>query len=104
MNKKNGTLSNSLIKYSSLILHLLQEPDKMLQIVNRLLRSSDRIKFIKTMVVYTTFISLGLNIAIPGPTILDLQHQVEQNTTIEQITLILPARSGGYALGAITSE
>ena len=76
----------------------------MIQNLKQLLRSSDRIKFIKTLLVYVMFISLGLNVAIPGPTILDLQHQVGENTTIEEITLILPARSGGYALGAIVSE
>lgn len=60
------------------------------------------VRFLKTVVIYLTFIALGLNIAVPGPTLLDLQEAIK--TTLDQISLILPARSGGYALGAVFSK
>jgi len=73
----------------------------MISVIRRLLNSCDRTKFIKTILVYSINVALGLNISIPGPTLLDLQHHVGHNTTLEDITLLLPARSGGYALGSI---
>jgi len=74
----------------------------MLNEIKKLLKSSDRTKFLKTIVLFLTFASLGCQLSLVGPTLLDLQQQVD--ASLEQITLILPARAGGYALGAIASK
>ncbi|RWS30372.1 Sodium-dependent glucose transporter 1-like protein [Leptotrombidium deliense] len=58
-------------------------------------------RFLKTAVLYASFIFLGANAALPGATLLDLQIAV--NVGIEQITFILPSRSAGYALGAFAN-
>ncbi|RWS22484.1 sodium-dependent glucose transporter 1-like protein [Leptotrombidium deliense] len=58
-------------------------------------------RFLKTCVLYASFIFLGAYIALPGATLLDLQIAV--NVGIEKITYILPARSAGHALGAFTN-
>ena len=70
--------------------------------IKKLLKSSDRTKFIKTIILFLSFSSLGCQLAVVGPTLLDLQLQVD--TSLEEISLILPARSAGYALGAIASK
>lgn len=44
----------------------------------------------------------GLTIALPGPTILDLQ--IAAGSSLDQVARILPSRAGGYAVGAIISE
>lgn len=53
----------------------------------------------KTVTLALAFMALGFNCSIFGPTILDLQLLV--NTTIDKITLTIPARSLGSVLGSV---
>lgn len=61
-----------------------------------------KLAFFKTSTLYASFIMIGLTSAIAGPTILDLQ--LATGVAYDKITLILPGRSGGYALGSLTSK
>ena len=74
----------------------------MLQEIRQILKGSDRTKFIKTVILFLSFASLGCQLALVGPTLLDLVWQV--NEPLEYVTMILPARAGGYAFGAIASK
>ncbi|XP_041365272.1 sodium-dependent glucose transporter 1-like [Gigantopelta aegis] len=56
-------------------------------------------KFTKTIVLSIAFFALGLCIAIPGPTLLDLGERVHTDT--EHMSMIFMARSVGYLLGSI---
>lgn len=56
-------------------------------------------KFSKTLCLSLAFFTLGLCIAIPGPTLLDLGDRVNTDTT--HMALIFSARSVGYLLGAL---
>jgi hypothetical protein len=57
---------------------------------------------ITTVLVMPVMFSFGLYLAMPGPTILDLQQQTQ--TTLTQISLILTARSAGGGIGSLISE
>ncbi|XP_065581514.1 uncharacterized protein LOC136040971 [Artemia franciscana] len=56
-------------------------------------------RLLRTLALCLAFFVLGLCIAVPGPTLLDLQKQVDVSVT--QITSIFAARSTGYLLGSI---
>ncbi|KAK2713364.1 hypothetical protein QYM36_009282 [Artemia franciscana] len=56
-------------------------------------------RLLRTLALCLAFFVLGLCIAVPGPTLLDLQMQVDVSVT--QITSIFAARSTGYLLGSI---
>ncbi|CAE1257844.1 NAGLT1 [Acanthosepion pharaonis] len=56
-------------------------------------------KFLKTLGLSAAFLALGLCLAVPGPTLLDLKERV--GTTIERISYIFTARSLGYLFGSI---
>ncbi|XP_052067625.1 uncharacterized protein LOC127706946 [Mytilus californianus] len=56
-------------------------------------------KFTKTTCLSLAFFTLGLCIAIPGPTLLDLGDKINTDTT--HMALIFSARSVGYLLGAL---
>ncbi|XP_054721315.1 sodium-dependent glucose transporter 1A-like [Uloborus diversus] len=58
-----------------------------------------RLKILKTFNFYLCFIALGMLMAIPGPTLLDLQHLVGTDT--KSIAFIFTARSIGYLTGAL---
>lgn len=58
-----------------------------------------KVRAVKTAVLYLVFFTVGLSVAIPGPTLLDLQ--LLTNSTLSQITYILSSRSAGYAIGSI---
>ena len=63
--------------------------------------SRHRIRFVKTLALYSCYLSLGFSLGIVGPTLLDLRQQVQSG--IQQISFALTARAGGYALGSLTS-
>ncbi|OWF50543.1 sodium-dependent glucose transporter 1-like [Mizuhopecten yessoensis] len=54
---------------------------------------------IKILCLSLAFFSLGLCIAIPGPTLIDLGERVQSDTT--HMALVFTARSVGYLLGAL---
>ncbi|GAB1601743.1 hypothetical protein Ahia01_000452700 [Argonauta hians] len=56
-------------------------------------------KFLKTVGLSGSFLGIGLCLAIPGVTLLDLKDRV--GTTTEYISYIFTARSNGYLLGSI---
>jgi len=56
-------------------------------------------KSVKTLAIYSALISMGMGYGVIGPTLLDLKTQVLSD--LNQVSFILPARSGGYALGSI---
>ncbi|KAG8186959.1 hypothetical protein JTE90_028255 [Oedothorax gibbosus] len=56
-------------------------------------------KIIKTCNLYLCFIVLGMCVAVPGPTLLDLQHLVHTDT--KNIAFIYTARSIGYLVGSL---
>ncbi|XP_061182677.1 uncharacterized protein LOC133191035 [Saccostrea echinata] len=55
--------------------------------------------FVKTVCLSFTFLTLGLCIAIPGPTLIDLKERINTDTT--HMALIFTARSIGYLLGSL---
>ncbi|XP_052695012.1 uncharacterized protein LOC128173369 [Crassostrea angulata] len=55
--------------------------------------------FVKTICLSLTFLTLGLCIAIPGPTLIDLKERINTDTT--HMALIFTARSVGYLLGSL---
>jgi hypothetical protein len=59
-------------------------------------------RFWKTLCVYFCMMAIGLSYGVIGPTLLDLQTLV--NCTLDQASLSLPARAGGYAVGSFISE
>ena len=61
-----------------------------------------RDRAIKTLVLMSCWLALGLSLGIVGPTLLDLQEQVQVDTT--KIAFALSSRSGGYAIGCFCSE
>lgn len=56
-------------------------------------------KFLKTLGLSAAFLALGLCLAVPGPTLLDLKDRV--GATIEHMSYIFTARSIGYLFGSI---
>lgn len=60
------------------------------------------IRFLKTAGLWSCFVSLGMSLAIVGPTLLDLRHQV--STSIKEVSFALAARAGGQAIGSLVSE
>ncbi|GBM16324.1 Sodium-dependent glucose transporter 1A [Araneus ventricosus] len=58
------------------------------------------IKIFKTCNLYLCFLMLGMSVAIPGPTLLDLQNLV--NTDMQHIAFIYTARSAGYLIGSLS--
>lgn len=61
-----------------------------------------KVRSLKTLVLMTCFIGLGVSSGIVGPTLLDLRQQVR--TSMTTISMILTARSGGHAFGSILSK
>ncbi|KAF8785944.1 Sodium-dependent glucose transporter 1 like protein [Argiope bruennichi] len=62
--------------------------------------TATRIKIFKTCNLYLCFLMLGMSVAIPGPTLLDLQNLV--NTDMQHIAFIYTARSAGYLFGSLS--
>lgn len=58
--------------------------------------------FAKICVVYLIFIFIGFSLGIPGPSMLDLGLKL--NASLDEIAVIIPARAGGYAVGAILGK
>lgn len=58
-------------------------------------------KLLRTFLLCAAFFGLGLCIAVPGPTLLDLIERTHTSTT--EISRIYPGRSVGYLLGSIVS-
>ena len=63
-------------------------------------RHPDRLR--KTLVLWLCFLTLGLNLALVGPTLLDLRHIVCSG--IREVSLSLPARAAGQAIGSFASK
>ena len=61
-----------------------------------------RIRLLKSLAIYLAFLGVGLVNGIMGPTMLDLQ--IAANATLSEIAMILPGRSGGYAMGSFTGN
>ena len=57
------------------------------------------ISALKTALISLSFFSFGMTASMTGPTLLDLQVQVQ--TTLDMITLVLPVRSFGNVLGCV---
>ena len=61
-----------------------------------------KVRFLQTLVLYLAFAGNGLSSGIVGPTLLDLQ--IAASSTFDEVTWVIPARSGGYALGSVIGE
>lgn len=72
----------------------------MVEFVNQIRKYPHR--FLETCALFTSFIALGLSLGVVGPTLLDLQTQVQRD--LNEVATALPARAGGYALGSFVSE
>ena len=59
-------------------------------------------RFFKTLCVYFSMMAIGLSYGVIGPTLLDLQTLV--GCSLDEASLSLPARAGGYAIGSFISE
>lgn len=57
-----------------------------------------RMRFIKTLALYASFIANGLILGVMGPTMMDLQ--VLTGTGIDKVSYSLTSRAGGFALGS----
>ncbi|CAG2115108.1 unnamed protein product [Medioppia subpectinata] len=60
---------------------------------------SHKNRFLKTSILFFSFVVLGLTIAVIGPTLLDLRQAVNANSL--EISVIFPVGSVGYLLGSI---
>ena len=60
--------------------------------------SEHRVRYIKTACLMLCCIQVGLNMGVVGPTLIDLMIQTDAELT--KAALIMPFRSGGYAIGA----
>jgi len=56
------------------------------------------VNFLKTIALFTSIFATAMTFTIIGPTLLDLKTQV--NREINEISYVITARSGGYALGS----
>ena len=56
-------------------------------------------RFVKTIALWTSILAIGLSFGVIGPTLLDLKTQVSRE--LGEVSSVLPARAGGYALGSI---
>jgi hypothetical protein len=63
---------------------------------------SDRQKCLKTLLMWSGTLTIGLSMAIVGVTLMDLQQQI--HTDLSSISLLLPARSAGYVIGSLSCE
>lgn len=61
-----------------------------------------RVRALKTFSMYTVFISYGLTSGVIGPAMLDFG--IMTNSTIGEVSYILPGRSAGGILGAAISK
>ena len=61
-----------------------------------------RVRFIKSLAMYSVFLMYGLTSGLLGPTMLDLQLRV--SGSIEQVAYIMPGRSIGIVTGSLISE
>ena len=61
-----------------------------------------RMRFLKSLAMYSVFLMYGLTSGLLGPTMLDLQLRI--NGTIEQVAYIMPGRSIGMVVGSLISE
>ena len=59
-------------------------------------------RLVKTLTIYCCMLSIGLSFGVIGPTLLDLRTQVSRGLT--EVSVALPARAGGYAIGSFLSE
>ncbi|RWS26537.1 sodium-dependent glucose transporter 1-like protein [Leptotrombidium deliense] len=59
---------------------------------------NNKLSFLKTVLGSLMYLVIGLSMAIPGPTLLDLQIAV--NCSLEQISYLLPSRACGYVIGS----
>ncbi|RWS17504.1 sodium-dependent glucose transporter 1A-like protein [Dinothrombium tinctorium] len=59
-------------------------------------------RFLKSCALFISFVFLGLNVALPGATLLDLEIAV--NCSTEQITRAVPIKSSGYLVGAFVNS
>ncbi|CAG2164876.1 unnamed protein product [Oppiella nova] len=60
---------------------------------------SHKNRFLKTIILFFSFVVLGATIAVIGPTLLDLRQAVNADSL--QISVIFPIGSVGYLLGSI---
>ncbi|XP_013788363.1 sodium-dependent glucose transporter 1A-like [Limulus polyphemus] len=60
---------------------------------------ASKLKIFKTANLYFAFVTLGMAVAITGPTLLDLERAV--NTDTEHISYIIVGRGIGYLIGSI---
>jgi hypothetical protein len=72
----------------------------MVEFINQIRKYPHR--FLETGALFTSFIGLGFSLGVVGPTLLDLQTQVQRE--LSEVAYALPARAGGYALGSLISE
>jgi hypothetical protein len=56
----------------------------------------------KTLVLCFSMFTIALTYSVIGPTLLDLKTQVSRG--LEEVSIALPARAGGYAIGSLISE
>src|SRR5258708_5627266 len=56
-------------------------------------------RFVKTVALWTSILAIGMSFGVIGPTLLDLKTQVSRE--LGEVSSVLPARAGGYALGSI---
>ena len=61
-----------------------------------------KIRFAKTLAMYSVFLAFGLSSGLLGPTMLDLQILV--NGTIGEVSYVMPGRSVGIIIGSLISE
>ena len=61
-----------------------------------------KVRFLKTSVMLTMFMGMGMACGIIGPTLLDLRQQVQASITT--ISYALTARAGGHAIGSMISK
>lgn len=62
----------------------------------------DKLRFLKTGLIFAAYISVGWSQALLGPTLMDFRILV--NVGLHEISLLIPAAFGGYALGNVLGK
>lgn len=60
-----------------------------------------KLRYIKTIAMFSCFMQVGLSMGIVGPTLIDLRYQTQAELT--KTALVLPFRAAGYAIGAFVT-
>lgn len=60
------------------------------------------LRVLKSLSLYLSMMAIGLNLGMPGPTLLDLQ--ILAQSSFSEISYIMPGRAGGFTIGSLLGK